>query len=171
MPSFVPQEGWAGYRCELKVDSLCMQANSYSSLPFTVRFVFVRSFLTLRGLGPAKILLRIWSPTAVPFNSPCSWRGPRVGDVFINLKDPGARRTVWTSDACPGDPGQSEVWIRHLFYPTKSRLKPSEFNLLRIYFLNKGPRNWVSARVKTLHYSRHLATRKVKTSSKNSCEK
>ena len=61
----------------------------------------------------------------------------REGDVFINLKDPGERRTVWTSDACPGDPGQSAGWIRQHFHPEKSRLEASEKYLLRIHLLGK----------------------------------
>ena len=136
---------WACRRLTIYV---CMQANSYSSLPFTVRFTFVRSLLTWAALGPAKERQPFDPLPCRPFNSQSSGRGLRVGDVFINLKDPPPSRSAWTSDACPGDPGQSGRWIRQQFYPEKSRLEASEFNLLRIYFLNKGPRNWVEARVK-----------------------
>jgi hypothetical protein len=120
-----------------KVDSLCMQANFYSSLPFTVRFVFVRSLLTLRGLGRLRTHQVFHPLLCRPFNSQSSWRGLRVGDVFINLKDPGERRTVWTSDACPGDPGQSGRWIRQQFQPEKVRLGAKEFKLLCIHLLEK----------------------------------
>ena len=58
-------------------------------------------------------------------------------DVFINLRDPGARRTVRESDACPGDPGQSGRWIRQHFHPEKSRLGTREKDLLRIHLLEK----------------------------------
>ena len=54
-----------------------------------------------------------------PFNSQNARGEARTRDVFINLKDPGARRTVRESDACPGDPGQSGRWICQPSQPPK----------------------------------------------------
>ena len=145
-----------------------MQANYYSSLPFTVRFTFVRSLLTLRGLGPAKESTAFDPLPSVPLNSQSSCRGACGGDVFITLIDPGARRTVWTSDACPGDPGQSGRWIRQQFQPEKVRLGAKEFKLLCIHLLEKHLRKLSIDDDKTCHYTLQKATRKGKTSSKNS---
>ena len=140
----------------------------YSQSPFAVCFAFVRFWLRWAGLGWLRTCHRIWSPTAGPFNSQSSWRGLRVGDVFINLKDPGERRTVWTSDACPGDPGQSGRWIRQQFQPEKVRLGAKEFKLLCIHLLEKHLRKLSIDDDKTCHYTLQKATRKGKTSSKNS---
>ena len=49
-----------------------------------------------------------------------------MGDVFINLKDPGARRTVRKRDAYTGCLLQSATWLPQPFQPAKKSEKSEE---------------------------------------------
>ena len=96
--------------------SLMQKAICCSQLPFAVDSEKIRFLLTGGSLRTAKNPPLLIPLPSVPFNSQkLVERRVREGDVFINLKDPGERRTVRESNACPGDPGQSEGWIRQHF--------------------------------------------------------
>ena len=101
---------------KLIFSSLMQKAICCSQLPFAVDSEKIRFLLTGGSLGLLRIHHDLIPLPPVPFNSQkLVERRVREGDVFINLKDPGERRTVRESNACPGDPGQSEGWIRQHF--------------------------------------------------------
>ena len=115
-----------------------MQANSYSSLPFAVHREKIPKHGWERTPGDWGALSNAFPIPCRPFNSPNARGEARTRDVFINLRDPRACRTVCERYAHGGGLLQSAEWIRQPFKPLKIRGKAVENECFAYILWGKG---------------------------------